>query len=335
MPLDRIEIPESALRPKPDFPTLPDKSVVEEVRDWVKSGNPTYTWRGHTHTKPGEGAEVQYVADFQLPKGQEAPCPCCTPVTAKFNTGLIAWFPETHLVRLMGQHCFRRINPEGHQAAYKDLQDRIRREGSIRYLIGNLWKAKEASSALERAKPIARHLDDLQDILGPKLKRTLQIDLWRYMRDGALMVVSGGTDGKQFYTRYSTVTGTQLLDPARTSMAQKVETAQRLLENLDLPDDIEKADDDDRDRVARRFNRAMRVAGNAIAEINECRQFVTPLNVATIRQWGSRLDAPLQVYMRREGLVLHIGQTEDEPRSINLDGCLDLPTPRLPEIVIE
>ena len=125
------------------------------------------------------------------------------------------------------------------------------------------------------------------------------------------------------------------MDPGRTSIEQKIDNALRLLSSLDVPNDIASADDESRNLVARRFNRAMRTAEEAIAEINTCRQFLTPLNIATIRQWGSRLDAPLRVYMRREGLVLYVGETEDEPRSINLDGCLDLSTPRLPEIVIE
>jgi hypothetical protein len=334
MPLDRIEIPDSARRPKPVFPTLPDRSIVDEVRNWIKDGNPTYTWRGHTHTMPELGAAVEYAGDFQLAKGEEAPCPCCTPETAKFNVGLIAWFPETQLVRLMGPHCFRRINPEGHEAAYQNLQERIKRQGAIKYLLNNLPKRSEAQSALQRALPIATHLDDLQDILGAKLERTIGVDLWRHVREGSLRVING-PPGREFYTHYATIAGTGLIDPRRKKIRPRVENATKNFASIEIPDNVEAASDPERNKAARQFSRAMKLAQAAFADIDDCRLFLTPLNIATIRQWGSRLDAPEQIYMRRDGLKLMIGKTEDDPRTVILDGSLDMPTPRLPEIVIE
>lgn len=334
MVLDRIDIPDSARRPKPDFPTLPDRTIVEEIRQWIRDGNPTYMWRGHTHTLPPLGAAVEYAGDIQLQKGEEAPCPCCTPEHPKFNVGLIAWFPETQLVRIMGQHCFRRINPEGHAAAFRDLQERIRRQGAIKYLLNNLPKRSEARSALQRALPIAGHLDDLQDILGAKLVRTVGIDLWQQVREGSLNIVSGPS-GRQFSTRYATIAGFRLIDPGRQKICPRIENAAKKLDNIEIPNDIQTADDPERDKAARQFSRAMKLAQTAFIDIDDCRQFLTPLNIATIRTWGSRLDATEQIYMRRDGLTLWIGKTEDDPRPIILDGSLDVPTPRLPEIVIE
>lgn len=98
MPLERIDIPASARIPKPDFPIVPDKAIIAEIRAWIGGGHPTFLWRGHTHTEPAKDEPIEYAGDFQLPKGVEAPCPCCTPEFPKFNVGLIAWFPNTHLV---------------------------------------------------------------------------------------------------------------------------------------------------------------------------------------------------------------------------------------------
>jgi hypothetical protein len=117
-----------------------------------------------------------------------------TPETPKFNIGLVAWFPRTKFVRLMGQHCFRRLNPEGHKTAYENLQERQRRKATIDYLIDNLPRKGEAEAVIERAIPIAQHLDDLREILGPKLRAVTGIDLWQTLRDG-LKVVTTDTRG--------------------------------------------------------------------------------------------------------------------------------------------
>lgn len=233
----------------------------------------------------------------------------------------------------MGQHCFRRLNPEGHESAYRNLQDRIKRQGVINYLVNNLPKRLGAATALDRAGPIAKHLDDLQDILGIKLKRTFGIDLWQHVRDGSLKVATGSGD-KQFFTNYATIDGSRLLDPARTKILSRIETATKGLANIEVPADIEAASDAERDKIARQFARAMKIAQAALADIDECRRFLSIQNTATIRAWGARLDAPIQIYIRREGLTLMIGKTEDDPKPINLDASLDSPTPRLPEIII-
>jgi hypothetical protein len=59
-----VEIPERAQEPKPLFPDLPGFPLVREVREWV-SKNPTYMWRGHTHTMPSKTDMVEFVGMFE------------------------------------------------------------------------------------------------------------------------------------------------------------------------------------------------------------------------------------------------------------------------------
>ena len=164
---DPIDVPPEAFAPKPIFPDFPSPEIVAEVLEWVKT-QPPWAWRGHTHSKPDndEAQEIRYVADFQLPKGIESPCPCCTPRHAKFGKGFIAWFSRSACIRLMGQDCFKTLNPEGHQFAVDELDERQQRTATIAYLTAKIEKRFEAVEAIERALPIAEHIDTLQDILG-------------------------------------------------------------------------------------------------------------------------------------------------------------------------
>jgi hypothetical protein len=333
MTLDRFVIPPAALVPKPLFPDLPAWRIVEDVRAWVRDGNPTFTWHGHTHTMPDEGEAVEYIGDFKLPKGVEAPCPCCTPETPKFNMGLVAWFPMTKLVRLMGRHCFRRLNPEGHETAYRNLRDRQKSRATLDYLLNNLPKRTQAQAAIERALPIAQHLDDLQDILGHKLQSVLRINLWQSLRDG--LKIASGTADKRFLTDYARVDGLRLIDPARKKIRASLETAARGLADLEIPTDLASASEAERAALARRFRRALVIARDALHEIDECSRFLSVQNTATIRMWGALPEATARLYIRRDGRTLMIGETEEEARSVTLDAVIDSPTPQLPEISLD
>jgi len=330
MALDRFVIPPAALLAKPFFQDLPAWRIVEEVRAWVRDGNPTFTWYGHSHTMPRQGEPVDYIGDFKLPKGSEAPCPCCTPETPKFNLGLVAWFPESKLVRLMGRHCFRRLNPKGHETAYRNLRDRQKGRATLDYLLNNLPKRSQAQAAIERALPIAQHLDDLQDILGYKLRAVLRINLWQVLRDG--LKVATGIANKEFLTDYANVEGLRLIDPARKKIRASLETAARGLADLDIPTDLSLASEAERSVLARKYGRALSIARDAFSEIEQCKLFLSVQNTATIRAWGALPEATVRLYIRRKGRSLMIGETEEEARNIALDAAIDSPMPQLPEI---
>jgi hypothetical protein len=324
-----IDVPPEAFAAKPIFPDFPSSAIVAEVREWVKT-QPPWAWRGHTHAKPDEdeAQEIRYVADFQLPKGVESPCPCCTPRHTKFGKGFIAWFSRTGCVRLMGQDCFKTLNPEGHQFAVDEFDERQKRAATVAYLTANIEKRFDAIEAVERALPIAEHIDALQDILGEDLRRTIGVDLWQQVRDGGQLKVA---DGPVFST-YATVEGAALVDPGRKKIAPSLRTALRTLQSIDLPLGIVNSNDQQRELAAKSFSRGMKLAAEALATIGECKAFLSVLTLATLRNWGAQETATASLYVRRQGLDVSIGKSEGSVRRITLEDCIDWPVPRLPEI---
>jgi hypothetical protein len=330
---DPIDVPPEAFAAKPIFPDFPSSEIVAEVREWVKT-QPPWAWRGHTHAKPdeNEAQEIRYVADFQLPKGVESPCPCCTPRHAKFGKGFIAWFPRTSCVRLMGQDCFKTLNPEGHQFAVDEFDERQKRTATIAYLTANIEKRFEAIEAIERALPIAEHIDTLQDSFGEDLRRTIGVDMWQQVRDGGRLKVAEETNRGPIFSTYATIEGAALVDPGRKKIAPSLRTAMRALQSIDLPLGIVNTNDQQRELAAKSFSRGMRLAVEALATINECKAFLSVLTLATLRNWGAQEAATASLYVRRQGLDVSIGRSEGSVRRITLEPCIDGALPRLPEI---
>jgi hypothetical protein len=329
--VERIEIPANCFEPKPVFEKAPGRDVVEEIRAWVKQ-HPVYMWHGHTHSKPDveEAGQIRYVNDFVLPKGVESPCPCCTPHHAKFGKGYIAWFPLTRNVRLMGQDCFRTLNPEGHDFAVSELDARIKREAEQDFLLANIHKIPDMLAIVRAAKPIASYLDDLREILGPKLLRMMEINLWNLVRSGSLNVIVETADGA-VPTHYAPVSGTGLLNPNRRLFRLALDGSDALITgNIDLPFDPVKASDVDRQRAAKVLARAERDIKSTLSAMANARLFVSMTNTATMRRWASQENAPAQFYIRREGRLLHIGKSEKEAQTIQLNPIIDRSVPRVP-----
>ena len=330
-----IDIPPEAFAAKPVFADFPGPDLVAEVREWVKH-SPPWAWRGHTHAAPDadEAQAIRYVADFRLPKGVESPCPCCWPRHPKFGTGFIAWFPNSRCIRLMGRDCFRSLNPEGHDSAIQELDQRTRRAATISYLTANLDKRFEAIRALERAIPMAEQIDVLQDVLGQRLRRDIGVDLWQLLRDGGQLKVLEDTPRGPVFVPHASIEGYLLVDPARKQVLPRLRTALRHLESIDLPLGIINTNDSQRDVAAKAFSRGMTVGKDVVATILDCRKFVSIVSLATIRAWAERPNSSANIYVRRDGLELYIGKTQSSVRRITLDGCIDLPVPTLPDIAV-
>jgi hypothetical protein len=327
-----VEIPASAREPKPLFAELPEFQLVREVRDWVLN-NPPYLWRGHTHTTPSKTEPVEFVGAFEMPQGIETPCPCCTPNHTKFRLGIIGWFPDTKFVRLMGRHCFKRLNPEGYRLAVERLQERQGTASTIAYLTANLHKKTQAKKAAESAIDIAQHLDDLQYQLGERVRLKLGIDLWQAVRDGGQLKLVTETARGAFNTHYATVSGYRLVDPARKQLVPSINTAISALDAIPYFD-IASGSDADRAKAARFFGKGLGLLREVFADMDDLKQFVSVPTTATIRNWSAQETAPAKIYMRREGLSIFIGDSKEGAQEIKLKPILDLPLPSLPDIAV-
>jgi hypothetical protein len=316
--------------PKPIFPELPDFSLVREVREWVLK-NQTFDWRGHTHTEPAKTEPVEFVGMFEMPLGVEAPCPCCTPNHTKFRQGVIGWFPETQCIRLMGRHCFRRLNPEGYNTAIRRLEERQGRAATIGFLTANLHKKAEAKHAAEEAMALAQHLDDLQEQLGEKVRNVLGVDLWQAVRDGGQLKLETETQQGAFNTVYATVSGYRLIDPARKKLVPALHAAIKAFDAIGYFD-VKVATDAERTNAARLFSRGLGIIRETFEDIMEFRQFLSVQTTATIRNWAQQENAPARLYIRREGLSILVGRSVEKAREIRLKPVVDVPVPLLPSI---
>jgi hypothetical protein len=328
-----VEIPEAAKIPKPLFQELPSFALVREVQQWVNEGNATYNWRGHTHTTPDVSDPVEFIGLFTLPKGTEAPCPCCTPNHTKFGKGVVGWFEKSHCIRLMGEHCFKRLNPEGYERARQRMDERQGRRSTIAYLIANLHKKDDARRAIEIAMPLAEHLDDLQMILGERLRIKLGIDLWQHLRDGGNLKVTTETRQGAFNTSYAFVAGYRLVDPARKKLVPTLQTAIRTFDKIGLPAGIISGSDREREAASRLFGHGLRLARDMFFDLADLRELVSISSTATIRNWSIQPGAAASIYIRRiDDLNLLVGKTEEAAARITLRPAISMIIPSLPEI---
>jgi len=248
--LDRIDIPENALLPKPWFGTYPGTDIIREIKAFVAETGKPYLWRGHTHTRPGVGAPVFYVGEFDLPakcryQHHWAPCPCCSLFHPKYREGgKIAWFPEEQVIRLIGPDCFKALNAEGHAEALAALRKEQQREKDILYLLDNLPRVPALLAATREALPLAKAVDDFRSDLMLRLERTLKIDLWREIRDGKLRVRTQRreafrrADGSEGFRNvddfrdYASIDGHDLLNPKTMRFTPRLQRVEAHLEAL-------------------------------------------------------------------------------------------------------
>jgi hypothetical protein len=121
-----LDIPDEFFDPKPFYRTRDAaQGVLREIKDHIKKTGEPHSWRHHTHSKPTTRARIVYIGEFDLPPSHQAPdrhapCPCCSPRAPKFSRkGKIAWFPDEHVIRMIGPECFATLNPEGHWEVWR------------------------------------------------------------------------------------------------------------------------------------------------------------------------------------------------------------------------
>lgn len=348
MPAIEVEIPPESLITKADFLTFPGKDVVREIRGWIADGNPSFTWRGHTHTEPPANAPVEYVADFQLPKGRLTPCPCCWPKHEKFRTGRIAWFPDEYVIRLIGPNCFKTLNREGHERALADMRARQQSEADIAFLLSNREFLTPAISIVERALPLAREIDRLQSFFTSAEQRTPMVpDLWPHVRDGGMLKVSelrrthsqsrsgqGDSRQQEVLVQFASVDGYRMIEPRRKPLEPRLERALRKLLSARFDVDINTLTDGERRETARAMNEGFRSAKDPLDELSDVRRFLSAASLGSIRRWGQTQGSAIGYYINRDGFHLQIGKSSQSVRRIEMDRAIDTALPPLPNLIV-
>jgi hypothetical protein len=195
----------------------------------------------------------------------------------------------------------------------------------------NVHKIPDIIATIRAAKPIASYLDDLREILGARLARMTEINLWSYVRSGSLDLIEETREGA-VSTRYAPVSGISLLNPNRRSYRVALDATEVMItSNIDLPFDPKRANDIDRQRAAKVLARTTRSTSDTLSAMAEARLFVSVANTATMRNWAAQENAPARFYIRREGRDLNIGITERDAHTIQLNPVIDRPIPKLPD----
>src|SRR6478735_1866700 len=157
---ERLQLPAHVFTDKPKYATRPGREIIRKIKEFIEKTGEPHMWPGHSHSRPGRHDRIVYLDTFDLPQSHRgeanrdrwAPCPCCHLHFPKyFRAGMIAWFPDQKLIRILGPQCFRKLNPEGHAIAIDqyDREQRIRRD--IAFLIQNLPLLPAAMAAIRRA----------------------------------------------------------------------------------------------------------------------------------------------------------------------------------------
>ncbi|ANL74255.1 hypothetical protein AMC83_PA00028 (plasmid) [Rhizobium phaseoli] len=321
-----VQVPETAKINKPIFDTCPGDEVTEEVKAFIEAGNDPWHWRGHSHTPPPKyGTPPNYVGRFYLQKAQVesknwAPCPCCSPDHRKFGRdgGLIAYFPDERVIRLIGPDCFGSLNHEGHENAIADLKRREREKSELEYILRCVGKIDQWRSAIDEMMKIAKQADSFFPGIQNRIEVSLQVKLWRNIRDGMLRVteklktVKVGADGQQeeVTERIDTVLfqldGYKALNPERKALAPILDKLAADLRKIGHVSEssVELMPPVDRTALSKELKRILTSTQSVHDALAHELRFLSQVNVNRFRQWAADERSPVDFeFERKEGTI--------------------------------
>jgi hypothetical protein len=323
-----IKIPPEALVGRPIFFERPGADIEAEILDFIRETYAPHLWRGHTHTKPSKGELFEYINDYQLLPGREAPCPCCSPVRPKYwRKGVIVWFPREGVIRLLGGYCFKRMmGLDAHRAALKKREGVKRHRANIAINLQNVGALPATLSAINQVIPIANAVDRFRDELRSGDIGKFTRGLLRHAKEGALYIEEKG--GK--LRRYASIAGQSILSPAIKPVSPRMRSARTILASLELSGDPEECvramNDKDAERFAKVISAGVKIVKDALADIEEMRQFVSDQTLATLRTWGKEDGCPYPTFVKKEYRAFLIGASPPGT-VISLDEAFGEPLP--------
>jgi hypothetical protein len=346
---DEIDIPASAFDPKPWWDKRPTDERIQEIMGFIQRTNKPYLWPGQTYDKPHPDSIPDYLAEFHLPSSKPlTPCPCCTPRHAKYRHGMIAYFPQERVIRIMGHDCFRSINSERHTEALKKYHGDLQRKKDIAYLLGNLGKVPELTTIITHAVPIGHALDNLRNRACQVFKEVLRIDLYDQIRTGELKyntsrmqffpISQGEEEEKEIHSieTYGRISGQDMLNTRFMRLGNRLDQALIVLDRLDFGPDFQKitAEMTDRDRrdTARMLGRCFDTANKVFTAIEELRQFTSTTTIATLNGWARQEGAPVRMHVAFDGKNLYVGKEQDNYRRIEIEPGYALTLKTLPKL---
>ena len=325
-----IEISEANLRNIAIFPDEPDDTLIDEIKGHVRLTASPHTWRGHSHTKPPQGAFPVYVDEFDVPAPDTvprvAPCPCCNPNHPQYkNKGKIAWFPNEWVIRLIGPQCFKTINGAGHELALIDLRKRQKRRDELATIAHHRHALHPSIDALSEAIAIAEALDDFQREINRVLDSELHLNLWREVKGGDLNTTetrrvpfrkADGTMGErseEFRVPFGRIAGYSMIDRSGQMSAGKLGPLRagliKIAERLDEAGTAESLTDAERESIAASLVKGRTAAAEVLAGMQDRQLFLTSRAIEELGRWGQHPNAPVRfsITRRKTGEVVLSG----------------------------
>jgi hypothetical protein len=351
---EELYIPPEAIEPK-IFATSPDAALVAEIKEFIAKDGRPYLWRGHTHSRPQKGATIQYVGKFTLParccgeknRARWAPCPCCHLRHPKyFKDGMIAYFPDEKVIRILGPQCFRRLNPEGHDFAYGEFEKAEKKRKQVSYLNSHLGHVPDVISTIDINMPIVTAVESARVVLRDQIDKILHTNMWSHVRDGILTVRvrktrttrhrDGTTSTREVddFETYGPLPGHIMLKRSG-SLALRLRQARSKLELINRGRNtafaVKQMDEAERGYIADSLRRCLDTLTDVYEQTAEVRTFLSPVSISTLRGWGKHEGCPIKIHIDRQGHDLLVGRDEHQHQRFTLDHAFDGIIRQLPE----
>jgi hypothetical protein len=340
MPL-QLDIPDDVYEPKPFYRNRDAaQAVLREIKDHIKKTGEPHTWRHHTHSKPTTGARIVYIGEFDLPVSHQAPdrhapCPCCSPRAPKYSRrGKIAWFPDEHVIRVIGPECFQTLNPEGHWDAVETFNREEAERRTIAYLVANLHLNVPAREVIERALPTLEVIDQVHTTLQQRLKDVLRIDLWRHVGRGALNVHEKGRrmrrsrDGSEEVVDFlderqlHQFSGYHMFSSKTSRLASRIRGCGKRLSFIDFGNEVEgrvrAMNTEEQAQAARILSKGISTATGIFEEANGIRQGFNGMSIAMLKGWTKHKGCPIHLSISGDENNFYIGSDDDHPLRIEI-----------------
>ena len=293
------------------FRKRPSPNVVEAfIRHLAQTGAP-HRWPGISTTAPDRSSTPVLLKRFSIPdrfrKGpnSRAPCPICSPIYPKFESGYLVWHPDEGLVRAIGHECGSEHFVDGAFDAAVDIYEIEQEEAAARAYL------KIEFRQLPRNAMFARFIrDDLKEqvrvrdeFVATVTKKAIDRLLRVHGPDGTLKI-EGDSGRKDAAGRgligsviVAKIAGGSALKCGQAELATLRLTAETigadLIVVLDEQDDflrgLTATDAIKLERAVRSFNKALTAATEVHGQLSA---LLTAENLIELGRWGSHSDCP-------------------------------------------
>jgi hypothetical protein len=263
---------------------------------------------------------------------------------------MIAWFPDEHVIRMIGPECFKTLNPEGHWDAVETFDREEAEKRTISYLLKNLHLAGDAIKVIERTYPTLQAIDEVRATLQNRIKEVMRIDLWRHTSRGVLEVhvpgrrVRRNRDGSEEVVEFLDIQKWgefqeyKMFSPRVSRLASRMTSVATRLGFIDFEDigaRVREMNLEDKAKAARMLSKNLEAASGIIEEAENLRRGFRPDRVAILKGWFRHQGAPIHLAVDCDDTNFYIGM--DEAQKLRIEIPRDFwnviqPLPKIPTV---